>query len=155
MTTRMTRWAVLVALPAALAGCFSISPATSTAPWPLRSAAAGCWELEIGPRLRGRFPRPARMRLDTAVQGEHLALRLLSAEADSARRFHWRGWAPMADGRGVYLWIGDGFTGGDARLRVRGDALSGTAATTSDVLELVRHAPVTGQRIACPDSLAS
>ncbi|MBB4638988.1 hypothetical protein [Longimicrobium terrae] len=154
MTTRLLRWTVLVALPAALAGCLGVRPATSTAPSPLRSAAAGCWELEIGPRLRRRWPEPARVRLDTAVQGEHLALRLLSAEADSAMRFHFRGWAPLADGRGVYLWIGDGFTGSDARLRVRGNALSGTAATTSDVLELIRHAPVTGRRIACPDELA-
>lgn len=154
MRSRLLRWTAPVALSAALAGCLSIRPATRTAPSPLRSAAAGCWHLAIGPRLRGRYPEPARVRLDTVVEGGHLALRLLSAEADSARRFRYRGWAPLADGRGVYLFIGDGFTGADAHFRIRGDSLSGTAGTTSDAFELIRHARVAGRRIACPAAVA-
>jgi len=122
--------------------------------------ALGCWALVA---VRGHspyLPGTVRARLDTALVSPDDTEALMTVTIDSAtiRRIVGDGrifiaqWGPYKRGDRIFLFWGNGFTGLDMRLRLKGDVVEGPSAETTD-FGLDRDGPdVRGHRVSCGES---
>ena len=119
--------------------------------------AVGCWELSSAHGSSPYLPGIVRIRLDTALVQPDTRDALMQVHLDSGTIHRMIGrsrifiahWGPYRSGERVFVFWGDGLTGLDMRLRVRGDQMSGPSANVSDTPMDTDGPEVVGHRVAC------
>ncbi len=155
----MVRFSIACGLLTLLAGCKVPQPrlASATEPTTRNHPAVGCWELAAAHGRSTYLPGTVRVRLDTVLVEPDAREALMQVHLDSSTiqrmvgksRIFIAHWGPYQRGDRILLFWGDGLTGLDMRLRVRGDRMEGPSANTSDT-PLDRAGPeIIGHRVAC------
>ncbi len=112
----------------------------------------GCWELRSLKGPSDFLPEPRRLSLDNRRRVPHdSGYVVFEIERDTTQpdRVRIARWGPVHP-RGFYVFLGDGFTGLEMWLTLKGDTLTGPSAKKGDDGTRHRGPKIQGVRAVCP-----